>query len=254
MKTLGIVQVHPRAGDTGAMTRLRQLARRRLGPETLLHWVVRRTTEAEKLDRTIVVLSDRPEDKELAPLVPGDVSVFVGSQTDPISRVTAAASEFDADAIVSVEVDGPFVDPMLIDRLVLAAEEASAVDYVGFCSRDGKRALQSTLGLFAQWCRLSSLLKASEPVLPESDRHDVGHCLYSRPDLFQLKLLPAPKQLDRKDLRLVVAGEEDWDHAQSIIEALGPDRLDWQHIAGLIEHQPALRKRMAVLNEVDCHV
>ena len=44
--------------------------------------------------------------------------------------------------------------------------------------------------------------------------------------------------------------DEDWDHALAIYEALGPEWLDWQRIARLLDHQPALRSRMAALNRV----
>jgi spore coat polysaccharide biosynthesis protein SpsF (cytidylyltransferase family) len=60
-------------------------------------------------------------------------------------------------------------------------------------------------------------------------------------------LIPAPHQLDRDDVRLAVEGEEDWDNTQDIFDALGPD-TDWQRIAGLLDHQPGLRKRMETLN------
>ncbi len=49
-------------------------------------------------------------------------------------------------------------------------------------------------------------------------------------------------------MRLTVDMEEDWEHALAIFEALGPDELDWQRIASLLNHQPALRRRMAALN------
>jgi spore coat polysaccharide biosynthesis protein SpsF (cytidylyltransferase family) len=51
-------------------------------------------------------------------------------------------------------------------------------------------------------------------------------------------------------VRLTIDLDEDWDHALAIYEALGPERLDWQRIARLLDHQPALRSRMAALNRV----
>ena len=54
--------------------------------------------------------------------------------------------------------------------------------------------------------------------------------------------------MDRDDVRLTIDSHEDWEHAQEILEALGPERLDWQGIAGLLHHQPGMRQRMAVLN------
>ena len=56
------------------------------------------------------------------------------------------------------------------------------------------------------------------------------------------------------DLRLKIDFEEDWEHAQVIFEALGPDEWDWQRIADLLDSQPALRKRMAVLNRAKAQI
>jgi spore coat polysaccharide biosynthesis protein SpsF (cytidylyltransferase family) len=66
--------------------------------------------------------------------------------------------------------------------------------------------------------------------------------------MFNVRLIPLPPELDRDDLRLKIDFEEDWEHAQVIFEALGHDEWDWQHVADLLDSQPALRKRMAVLN------
>ena len=82
------------------------------------------------------------------------------------------------------------------------------------------------------------------------DREHVTRYLYSHPEKFNLRLIPAPAEIDREDVRLTVDLDEDWDHALAIYEALGPERLDWQRIARLLDHQPALRSRMAALNRV----
>ena len=72
--------------------------------------------------------------------------------------------------------------------------------------------------------------------------------MYSHPEKFNIRLIPAPEKIDRDDVRLTVEIEEDLEHAQAIFEALGPEALDWQGIAELLDHQPAMRRRMAVLN------
>ena len=66
-----------------------------------------------------------------------------------------------------------------------------------------------------------------------------------------MRLIQVPAALDRDDVRLTVEEQEDWEHAEAIFEALGPESLDWQRIAGLLDQQPALRQRMAVLNQAD---
>ncbi len=72
--------------------------------------------------------------------------------------------------------------------------------------------------------------------------------VFGHPELYNVRLIPLPEELDREDLRLHVDGVEDWEHAQVIYEALGPDEWDWRRIADLLHSQPALRKRMAALN------
>ena len=84
---------------------------------------------------------------------------------------------------------------------------------------------------------------AKEP----ADRQEVTRYLYSHPETFNLRLIPAPAPIDRDDVRLTLDRDEDWDHALTIYDALGPESLDWQRIATLLDHQPALRKRMAAL-------
>ncbi len=152
------------------------------------------------------------------------------------------------DGAVRVCAENPFIDPVLIDQLVISAGEGPDCDYVGFRCRDGRPATSTSLGLFAEWCRPEAVRVARQRALTPSERNDVTRYLYSHPDEFDLRLLPAPSGLDRDDLRLTIESEEDWEHAQVIFEALGPEELDWQRIAGLLRGQPRLRQRMAVLN------
>ena len=104
------------------------------------------------------------------------------------------------------------------------------------------------LGVFAEWCRAEAVLLADQKATQITERSHLTRFIYSRPDVFQLRLLPVPKPLDRNDLRLSLKVEEDWDHAQLILDALGPENLDWQRIAHLLDEQPAIRERMAALN------
>ncbi len=85
----------------------------------------------------------------------------------------------------------------------------------------------------------SALRKADRLARSPLDREHVTRYLYSHPEKFSLRLMPAPAEIDREDVRLTVDIEEDWDHALAIYEALGPERLDWQRIASLLDHQPA---------------
>ena len=242
LKTLGIVQA------CFGSARFRCIVHRKLGGRSLLEWVVRRVTDCMRLDGVIVVACDVAEHRFVRDLVPTDVPVFVGSQPDPLSRFASALEEYPAEAAVRVRADNPFIDPGLIDRLVTTAQEHPNCDYVSYCSRDGRPAILSPVGVYAEWFRSAALRRAARATQSRADREDVTRYIYSHPEKFKLRLIPAPTQIDRDDVRLTVDIEEDWDHALAIFEALGPEAMDWQRIAELLDHQPDLRRRMAALN------
>jgi spore coat polysaccharide biosynthesis protein SpsF (cytidylyltransferase family) len=244
MKTLGIVQVRREAEQ------LNWKIGRKLGGKSLLELVVRRVTDCQRLDG-VLVLGDGHQDDTIRRLVPSDVPVLDGSARDPLARCAAAATHYRADAIVRVCTDNPFIDPVLIDRLANAAVAQPRCDYVGYCCADGRPAMLTHWGVFAEWCASEALLRVDREATRPVDREHVTRYLVSHPDRFRIRLIPLPPELDRDDLRLRIGVEEDWDHAQVIYEALGADECDWQKIADFLDHQPALRTRMALLNRAE---
>jgi spore coat polysaccharide biosynthesis protein SpsF len=244
LKTLGIVDAC--YGSCGP----RAKAARKLGGKPVLEWVVRRATDCQQLDGVIVVTSNVADNQFVSELVPLDVPVFTGSKADALGCLAAALEEYPAEAAVRICARSPFIDPSLIDRLVRTAEAQGDCDYVGYQSRDGRPAILSPVGMYAEWFRSSALRRAARKARSPTDRQQATRYLYHHPDKFNVVLIPAPEQIDRDDVRLTVDIEEDWEHTLVIFEALGPDDLDWQRIADLLVHQPHLRKRMAALNRV----
>jgi spore coat polysaccharide biosynthesis protein SpsF len=242
LRTLGIIEA-PRCPTSGSDCR-----RRRLAGKSVLEWVVRRITDCQRLDGVIVVAGASDEDRDVCRSVPPDVPVFTSKAGDSLKRVTQALDEYPAEAIVLVRVDWPFIDPNLIDRLVTTADANPACDYISYCLRDGQPAILSFVGVFAEWCKVKALRKAERRAADLADRQNVTRYVYSHPEDFCIRLIPAPDQLDREDVRLKVDHEEDWDNLQDIYEALGPDGLEWQRVVRLLDGQPALRERMAALN------
>ena len=247
LKTLGIVEA--RCAPQPARCRLH----RRLGGQSLLEWVVRRVTDSMRLDGVIVVAADAADYDSLIRIVPADVPVFVSGKEDALGRFLHALEEYPAEAVVRVRGDNAFIDPGLIDRLITASESVAECDYASFSSRDGQPAVLSPVGIFAEWFRTAALRRAAKARLSAADRDHVTRYVHSHPEKFRVHWIPAPAEIDREDVRLTIDIEEDWDNALLIFEALGPERLDWRRIAELLDHQPAMRRRMAALNRVHCH-
>ena len=102
--------------------------------------------------------------------------------------------------------------------------------------------------MIAEWFTFDALRRADREATDDYDRQRVTRYFVANPDKFTIRLAPLPAELDRKDIRLTVDSAEDWELTEELYEALGPEQLDWQRIAGFLEQQPSLRERMAVLN------
>ena len=249
--TLGIVEVPLiRSRRREATKAAGSIVGRRFGGKSLLEWVVRRVTESLLLDQ-VVIVTDAAQADIVQRLTPSDVPVSVSKQPDALGRFVATARQFGASQIVRVPLICPFVDPELIDRLVCTANANPGLEYIGYFSLDGRPAILSKVGLFAEWCEADALYRADRLATSVEDRCEPTKYIYSHPESFQLRFIPVPAKLDRRDVRLTVDVEEDWELAHMIFDALGPDSLNWQKIATLLDQQPALRERMAVLNEAN---
>lgn len=242
LKNLGIVQA------SFHWPRFRSNAVRKLGGRPVFEWVIRRVTEAMHLNGVIVLASNVDDRDFVHHMVPRDVPVFFGEGDDLLVQFTKALEKYPAEGAVRVLGDNIFVDPGLIDCLLSTVDASPNCDYVSYRSRNGQPAILSPVDMFAEWFRTSALRKADRLAHDELDRRHVTRYLYSHPEKFDLRLVPVPAEIDRDDLRLTIDIDEDWDHVLSIFDALGPERLDWRGITRLLDHQPAMRTRMAALN------
>jgi len=238
-KTLGIVHLGPRPEG------LKHKLSRKLGSHSLLELVVRRVTECQQLDGVAVVLGAGAETAALAGLVPSNVPLHISDRADLLGRLASAAEAFQADAVVRVCAQHPFVDPVLIDRLVVTADAHPQCDYVGFCLQNGRPANLSALGLFGEWCRSQALWRADAEAASPIDREQATRYLWSHPEIFPLRFIPLPHELQREDLRLALNDDEAWEHALTIYDAVGHEDVNWRRIAGLFGGLSKRRKATA---------
>ncbi len=244
LETLGIVEA------CFSSPRARIKAARKLGTKSVLEWIIRRMTDCQQLDGVIVVTNDAPENCIVGELTPLDVPVFVSPRPDVLGSFATVLEEYDCRSVVRMSAERPFVDPALVDHLICSARANPDYDYVSYASRTGRPAVLSPIGIFAEWFRTDSLRLAARKAKTAAERDNPTQFVCSHPEKFRIRLLPAPAEIDREDVRLTVDIDEDWENALVIFEALGPEELDWQRIAHLLDHQPAMRKRMAALNRV----
>ena len=250
LKTLGIVEVAPVDSrlDESCLD-IGQLASTRFGGTSLLEWVLRRVTDSQCLGGVITIL-ERSVAKQVAHLVPPDVPVLDSSERSSLERILEAVERFPARSIVRVGLRTPLIDPELIDRLVSAADHAPECDYITYRSTVSEMSTVSQLGLVGQWCRAIALQRARKSV-ESIDDLDLSDFVARNQSLFRTQLLRLPNALDRDDIRLTLSVRTDLENVEAIYDALGPDHLDWQRIATLLDQQPAMRQQMASLNRAE---
>lgn len=123
MKTVGIIQA--RLGSS----RLPLKSLVALNGTPIIDWVTDRVGRAAELTETVVATPDTPLDKPLRDhLMRRGVRVITGPENDVLARFIMAARETEADAVVRVCADNPFIWPEAIDRLVRFYREANC-DY-----------------------------------------------------------------------------------------------------------------------------
>ena len=240
--TLGIVDACFQTAN------IRAKAARRLGGKSVLEWVVRRMTDCLRLDGVIVVTNDDLANAFVCDLVPPDVPLFVSDLPHALGCVAAALDEYRTESAVLVGAASPFVDPVLVDRLVCAVETGPECDYACYSHRDGRLHLSSPVNVFAEWIGAEAVRTAARKARDTVDRDNPTRYVYSRPDRFSVRMIEGPAGIDHQDLRLRFDMDENWEHAVAVFDALGPEELNWQRIAALLDHQPQLQEREAALD------
>lgn len=90
-----------------------------LGDRPLIFWVLDRVLRSREVTEVVVATTDAPADDPLVAAIAGyPVRVFRGSTDDVLGRFSGALASVDADHVVRVCADNPFVDPECINALV----------------------------------------------------------------------------------------------------------------------------------------
>lgn len=241
--TFGVVELLP-PSVTREFGTMFGMARRKFAGKSLLEWVVRRMTDAAQIQQLFILAPDTATCRTLAESAPPDVAVHFSAAEDSLGRLADFCGEHRCDGIVRLSVAQPFVDPILVDRLISVARNC---DYATFANQQGQSALNSPVGVFSEYLSSAAVVTADRAAAG-TERGEPGQFFVAHPELFLLKFLPVPTQLDRNDLRLLIESEEDWEHVQLVFDALGPECLDWQFITNLLDRHPNIREKMAVRN------
>jgi len=218
-----------RPGGPAAAARF---AQRKLGGHTLIMRMARRISECELIQTVHIVGSNIP-----ASLLGGNLANVTTLNLPSMHRCKRLPAKY------------PFVDAVLIDRLVAVATSGPEFDYVGYGNDAGDCRRIQRLGLAGEVCHVDTLRRLRRTAKALPDEHDsIAGWLAAAPGTYQLKFIPLPSALDRDDLRFTIEDETDWDEVKLLHETVTDDDSQWDELTKAVSANSGLRRAMELRN------
>src|SRR5687767_6480314 len=196
-------------------TRLPGKVMKVLGPLHVLEWVVSAGRKTIGVDETWIATSTLEQDNVIAEWCDlYCVPCFRGSETDVLSRFAGAARAAEADVVVRVTCDCPFLDPDVIAQVV-RLRKTMEVDYASN--------IDPTVwpdGLDCEAFTTKALFEAEAEATRASDRDTVTQFILRNRHRYKAASLAAPLPGLHKE-RWVLDTENDYKFCQEIAKRLG---------------------------------
>lgn len=203
--------------------------------EPILSHILQRLQRSTVLDTIVVATSRAPADEPIATLAQNHGIPFVrGSEEDVLSRYAEAARWADAQHVVRITGDCPFVDPGVVDQLVHEHLRSHADYTSNTLSRSFPHG--ADVEVFTREALETAAAEADQPW----EREHVTPFLWSRPERFRLRNVMAVPPLDHPEYRITVDTEEDYMLARAVYETLGSNRFSLVDVIRLFDRCPWL--------------
>jgi spore coat polysaccharide biosynthesis protein SpsF (cytidylyltransferase family) len=187
-----------------------------VGGEPMLALVLRRVMLARRVDDVLLATSDETADDPVSAVATRlGVGCYRGPRDDVLARFAEAIADHDG-TVVRVTGDCPFVDPLVLDRLIASYEASGHTVY-------GSNIDPPTFpdGLDCEVFDATALRRAHAHATEPYDREHVTSFLRRHPRCFPALTLKAEQDLSR--LRWTVDTIEDLEFVRAVAARLGPD-------------------------------
>lgn len=175
----------------------------KIGPDSILEWVIQRLRAASAVERIVVATTSAPDDDRTERMARSlGVPVFRGSEEDVLDRFYHALEMFPSQTVVRATVDNPLLDPAMLDAMI-GAHVAGEYDHTGMSGA-------LPLGLTAEVVSSSAIETAWRQAVEKPHREHVTPYIYTHPEMFRLFNLPAPPEISGRSYRLTVDTAEDY--------------------------------------------
>jgi len=206
--------------------------------QPLLWHIVERLKRSRLIDAIAVATTVNPLDDAIVEFgAEHGVTVVRGSEDDVLSRFAKAAEALDADIVVRVSSDAPFIDAGFIDHLVTALIEQKG-DYV--LLEEGAITAHEGVDPFTRRALDKLMMDAHGDAVARE--HVTGY-FKQHPDFVRIARAPAYPSLAREAGRLTIDTPDDHAFAEAVHERLEANagEASLGDLLLLLEREPSLR-------------
>jgi len=208
---------------------------KKLGDKPLIWYVVYRVKQAKLIDNVVLATSTNKNNEPLVKEVRKyNVDCFVGNEDDVLDRYYQCAKKFHAVTIVRITGDCPFIDPDVIDQVIMLYTE-NKLDYAS-------NVLPPTYpdGLDVEVFSFAALEKAWNEAKLQSEREHVAPYIWKNDHMF--KRMTLTNNEDLSSIRLTIDEEKDLVLANNILQKLNSTDFRLKDIMKVIKENPSLLK------------
>ena len=198
-------------------TRFPQKMKAFLGDLTIIEWVILRVKKAKLLDNIVLATSDEKSDDSLIDLAnKHKIKNFRGSKEDVLNRFIKAASQFNADHVVRICADNPFICYDLIDDLI----KYYLSNNHDLVFNHGPQ-LNSNFadGFGAEILSFNTLYKISEEASLDVHKEHVTKYIYDNCNEYDISAPPCPNELSFPHLSFDVDEVKDLEKLNNILNS-----------------------------------
>jgi spore coat polysaccharide biosynthesis protein SpsF len=207
----------------------------------VLHWVLHRVKRASSLQGILLATTILPQDDVLVELARGlRVKVFRGDAADVLGRFDGAAAQAQADVVVRVCADNPFIAPEEIDRLTeaYAAQLQARGDptrlylFNHITTRENRYPDGLGAEIFSRQLLRDLAARAVDP----DHREHVTTYVWDHPEAFQMYALPPPPEIAYPGVKLDVDTQSDLDRLRILGAQVSLDSSALDTIRAYLAH------------------
>jgi spore coat polysaccharide biosynthesis protein SpsF len=228
-------------------TRLSGKIMKKIGDQPMLYHVIKQTMESKYVDDVIIATTCSKKDKKIVDFcIQNNLKYFQGSNNDVLDRYYKCAKKFSCDPVVRISSDCPFIDPLIIDKIISKFLKNS-YDYVAnniekFSGKWQNDTCKFPQGMVVEVCKFKTLEKAWKKAKKPSEREHVFPYVQFNPKIF--KVSNVKNNTDLSYIRCTVDRKQDLKFVREIWKRKNQSKkiIHNKDILKIIQNEPNLVK------------